>query len=92
MTAPASLDGPMITISTFRNATDTRPTRVASPWPLLARKLTQHAVRNWKDGPGWAPTVYTAGRPRASAALLEGDSLSGRVPDDGTAMQRCRHP
>ena len=47
-----------ITYVTFPSRTATAPTDTSETWAVLAERLTRHARRPGKDGPGWSPAVY----------------------------------
>ena len=47
-----------ITYVTFPSRTATAPSEHAETWDTLADRLTRHARRPGKDGPGWSPATY----------------------------------
>ncbi len=50
----------MIAVTGFERVSDVRTSaRAAVDWPALVTRLSQHDRRAHKDGPGWAPTVFT---------------------------------
>jgi hypothetical protein len=50
----------VIAVTGFTSVSDVRTSaRAALDWPSLVTRLSRHDRRSSKDGPGWAPTVFT---------------------------------
>lgn len=55
-----------VKIAEFRNLMATTPTMAGLEWDELAARLLVFSEREHKDGPGWSPATYPAGKTRGN--------------------------
>jgi hypothetical protein len=76
-------DSLRLTIVTFKNELDNRPTREDSTWGELKARLSRFEIRPGKSGPAYSPVRYTDGATRGNAGV-ELVYVAVMDVDDGT--------